>query len=414
MPDSHFISSGQLRLLTTPVRRILPPPADADGRSAREDPGWSDEPLGVAVSDLMASRGLTQTALARCSGVSQTHISRVIHGQSAASTPLIEALATALGVAPTHFLDFRLDAVMRVVERSPCLLDELFEQSLSAVECRAWEALVHSKERLGQTVQSLVVQRGVTLDELGEDAELAPGHLRRIIERNAVVSSVELIERLARAIDVPPEYFLEYRAALLREWLREDPQRLDAVFSRLCGQWEETRTALATRVALAPYAEWPTRPLRHPRQATRSEIMRAIVEIARIEGPVIGSRVYSVYARAAGLRWITRGVRSLLNRAAADAVRRGLLLAESETREPTQKDLVLRIPRTPRVAPRERGERQFGEIPLGELRWVIARVREAATDADGVRRHVLVTYGMDALTELEQHRFEQALGKESR
>lgn len=142
--------------------------------------------------------------------------------------------------------------------------------------------------------------------------------------------------------------------------------------------------------------------------------MRAIVEIARIEGPVIGSRVYSVYARAAGLRWITRGVRSLLNRAAADAVRRGLLLAESETREPTQKDLVLRIPRTPRVAPRERGERQFGEIPLGELRWVIARVREAATDADGVRRHVLVTYGMDALTELEQHRFEQALGKESR
>lgn len=195
----------------------------------------SRDPLGVALAELLELRGMLQSELARRAGISQAHVSRLIRGENGASPAAIRRLAQALEVEPAHFLDFRLDAVMRVVEDTPGLLDELFEESLSHAERAAWGSVVRTDESFGTALRSLIGQEGVRIEELAEDAELAPRYVASLVERGAVVRSVELIEAVARALDVPPEHFLEFRTALLRDWLRDDPERLDGLYVRLCG-----------------------------------------------------------------------------------------------------------------------------------------------------------------------------------
>ena len=195
----------------------------------------SREPLGVALVELLELRGMIQSELARGAGISQAHVSRVIRGENGASPAAIRRLAGALGVEPAHFLDCRLDAVMRVAEDAPGLLDELFEESLSHAERAVWGSVVRTGEPFGAALRSLIGQRGVRIEELAEDAELAPCYVASLVERGSAVRSVELIEAVARALDIPPEHFLEFRTALLRDWLRDDPERLDGLYVRLCG-----------------------------------------------------------------------------------------------------------------------------------------------------------------------------------
>lgn len=58
-----------------------------------------------------------------------------------------------------------------------------------------------ARKIVGWNVRRIRVRRGLTMEELGGAAEVGPAHVARI-ERGAVNSSVDVLERLAGALGV--------------------------------------------------------------------------------------------------------------------------------------------------------------------------------------------------------------------
>jgi hypothetical protein len=117
------------------------------------------------------------------------------------------------------------------------------------------------------------------------------------------------------------------------------------------------------------------KPLPDPRRVSLKDLRRSLIEIIGVEGPVLGARVYRLRLRAAGIRSETRELRSLLNRASHAAITSGSVIGENERPEPTRRKLILRLPGTPAVSIRARGDRSVAEIPLAEIRAVIEAMK---------------------------------------
>lgn len=58
-----------------------------------------------------------------------------------------------------------------------------------------------ARKTVGWNVRRLRVKRGLTIEGLGGEAEVGPAHVARI-ERGAINSSVDVLERLAGALGV--------------------------------------------------------------------------------------------------------------------------------------------------------------------------------------------------------------------
>lgn len=119
----------------------------------------------------------------------------------------------------------------------------------------------------------------------------------------------------------------------------------------------------------APYAHWQSKVLPDPRSATSDEILKGLLDIISVEGPIICYRAYFLYARAVVPPILRVGgqIRSIFNNAVSKALRQGLLEGRDEH---GNRELYCRIVRkkdTPFVAVRKRGNRDFDEIPPSEL-----------------------------------------------
>jgi ribosome-binding protein aMBF1 (putative translation factor) len=84
--------------------RILPTRAELvkNPRSVRRDEGASE--MGRRVRQLRIAAGLTQTALAKRSGMDRTHLSRLERGRLMPTFPTLKRLAKTLQVTPRSFL----------------------------------------------------------------------------------------------------------------------------------------------------------------------------------------------------------------------------------------------------------------------------------------------------------------------
>jgi hypothetical protein len=149
-----------------------------------------------------------------------------------------------------------------------------------------------------------------------------------------------------------------------------------------------------------PYVSWQATPQPDPRGASQAALIKALTEIVAVEGPVVARRAYRLLVRAAGGQRVTKLARAPLNRAAAAAVRRGVLADENPGGGPTQIDRVLRLPGTPKVRIRARGDRPLDEVPTSEVAAVMARLQAAnprLTPAE-LKRAVLDAYGLVRMT----------------
>ena len=90
-----------------------------------------------------------------------------------------------------------------------------------------------SSEAFGATVQDLMAEKGVTYRTLAERAGLSAGYLNHLVHGNRPVPSNEVIESLAKALDVEPEHFREYRIRAITEHLEEMPDLVDRLYKRL-------------------------------------------------------------------------------------------------------------------------------------------------------------------------------------
>jgi transcriptional regulator with XRE-family HTH domain len=76
-------------------------------------------------------------------------------------------------------------------------------------------------------------ERGVTYRGLADKTGLSAGYLNHLVHGNRPVPSDDVVKKLASALDVEPEHFLEYRLRVITEKLERMPELVDRLYKRL-------------------------------------------------------------------------------------------------------------------------------------------------------------------------------------
>ena len=90
-----------------------------------------------------------------------------------------------------------------------------------------------SEDAFGTTIQRLMDEARVTYRGLASKTGLSAGYLNHLVHGNRPVPSNEVIERLARALGVEPEHFVEYRLRVIMERLERLPALIDRLYRQL-------------------------------------------------------------------------------------------------------------------------------------------------------------------------------------
>jgi transcriptional regulator with XRE-family HTH domain len=93
-----------------------------------------------------------------------------------------------------------------------------------------------SEQPFGPTMVRLMDESGMTYRKLASAAGLSAGYLNHVVHGNRPVPSNDVIERIAKALGVEPEHFLEYRVRLITERLETMPDLVDRLYRRLRGE----------------------------------------------------------------------------------------------------------------------------------------------------------------------------------
>lgn len=90
-----------------------------------------------------------------------------------------------------------------------------------------------SDDPFGTTIESLMDETGVTYRGLAEKTGLSAGYLNHLVHGNRPVPSNDVIESIAKAFGVEPEFFREYRIRVITERLEGMPSLVDRLYRRL-------------------------------------------------------------------------------------------------------------------------------------------------------------------------------------
>lgn len=92
-----------------------------------------------------------------------------------------------------------------------------------------------SNEAFGLAIERLMNESGLTYRGLAAKTELSAGYLNHLVHGNRPVPSNEVIDRVAAALDVEPDHFLEYRMRVIAANLAERPDLVDRLYRRVSG-----------------------------------------------------------------------------------------------------------------------------------------------------------------------------------
>src|SRR5262245_25635405 len=107
-----------------------------------------------------------------------------------------------------------------------------------------------------------------------------------------------------------------------------------------------------------------------PRTVNTGAVAEGLCRIIEVEGPMLAKRAYDIYLRGCGIKRMGNELRSILNKALANAIRQGRVLSEDETGKRGLLYSVVRMKGSPPIKLRSRGLRTFEEIPPSELQTV--------------------------------------------
>lgn len=91
----------------------------------------------------------------------------------------------------------------------------------------------YSSEPFGTAIERLMNETGITYRGLAAKTDLSAGYLNHLVHGNRPVPSNALIDRLADALEIEPDYFKEYRMRVITERLGERPDLVDRLYRRL-------------------------------------------------------------------------------------------------------------------------------------------------------------------------------------
>jgi transcriptional regulator with XRE-family HTH domain len=85
-----------------------------------------------------------------------------------------------------------------------------------------------------EELPDLLTERGLSQRKLAQLIDLNPSHLSRVLRgADRTRPSIDLISRVARALDLPTGYFEELREAAVIEKVKTDPKLRDRLYSEL-------------------------------------------------------------------------------------------------------------------------------------------------------------------------------------
>jgi transcriptional regulator with XRE-family HTH domain len=90
-----------------------------------------------------------------------------------------------------------------------------------------------SEEGFGETVQRLMDELGITYRQLAARTNLSAGYLNHLVHGNRPVPSNDVVATLAKALEVEPEHFREYRLRMITERLEAMPALIDRLYRQL-------------------------------------------------------------------------------------------------------------------------------------------------------------------------------------
>jgi transcriptional regulator with XRE-family HTH domain len=90
-----------------------------------------------------------------------------------------------------------------------------------------------SEDGFGETVQRLMDELGVTYRQLAASTGLSAGYLNHLVHGNRPVPSNDVVVTLAKALDVEPEHFREFRLRLITDRLEAMPALIDRLYRQL-------------------------------------------------------------------------------------------------------------------------------------------------------------------------------------
>jgi transcriptional regulator with XRE-family HTH domain len=76
-------------------------------------------------------------------------------------------------------------------------------------------------------------ETGVTYRALASKTSLSAGYLNHLVHGNRPVPSNDVVATLAKALDVEPEHFREYRLRVITAKLEAMPDLVDRLYKRL-------------------------------------------------------------------------------------------------------------------------------------------------------------------------------------
>src|SRR5947208_13295387 len=90
---------------------------------------FSEDSFGPTIERLMGEAGLTYRSLADKTKLSAGYLNHLVHGnRPVPSDDVIRTLASALGVEPEHFREYRVRVITERLERMPELIDRLYRR----------------------------------------------------------------------------------------------------------------------------------------------------------------------------------------------------------------------------------------------------------------------------------------------
>lgn len=135
------------------------------------------------------------------------------------------------------------------------------------------------------------------------------------------------------------------------------------------------------------------------KDANPIEVLQGVLSIVAAEGPMLGSRIHTVYVRNSGGQRVGREIAHKLNSAITRAVNSKKLLVDNPLEEQGVKPKTFRLIEQDPDAVRERGPRDLSEVPPRELAMLLRVLSSSgAHDGNALKRAALEALGLKRLT----------------
>ena len=94
-----------------------------------------------------------------------------------------------------------------------------------------------TNERFADEVPRLLGERGLSIRALARAAGVTDAHLSRVLRGvNYKTASPDLARRVAIALDLPADFFPEYREGVVIDGVKNDPKLRDSLYKQLASK----------------------------------------------------------------------------------------------------------------------------------------------------------------------------------